>query len=271
MNRFRFVTSAMVVPFLLAGCGPGAQVRERAAHDFNCPEDRVKVKRVTGSASGRGSTGTYEANGCGRHGLYSTMCHPQVGCIVEAEANAAALSEAAAPRPAPAPAPTSEPRGEEVKAPEGLAGFTFGMPAEEAERACSDAGHEFEATKNGGRCSGTVASVGFDSEVLMAFCNDAVCHLRVTEPLDATLEAVTSRYTRMMELLEEKYGKPAKHEGDVPPRCEDVASCIEDGKLQLKTYWKVGGGYRVRIRIVPGPGLELDYRAPKEEPKGLAL
>ncbi|MEZ4440845.1 MAG: hypothetical protein R3B72_17230 [Polyangiaceae bacterium] len=251
---------------VLLGCGPGVLVQKRAAHDFSCPKDQVKVKLI----SGAGNAGTYEAQGCGRTALYSAMCGQNVGCLVQAEVNAADLSRPAPAPAAPEPARRKEAPRADTTPPDGAAGFTFAMTAAEAEEACTGAGKEWQADGDSPQCSGTVASVGFDSPVALKLCGDSVCRIVVQQTLDNDFEAVVGRYKEVKDLLSAKYGEPSAHKGDVPGRCDDVARCIEEGNLELRTDWTVGG-YRVRIKLGQGPTLQIDYRAPKGGGKGLAL
>lgn len=251
-----------IMSVALIGCGPSALVRERAAHDFRCPEDRTKVKKVSGSAQGGA---TWEAQGCNRTGLYNTFCHPQTGCLVKAEVNAADLN-GSNPAPAPAPPPPPEPQ-KDVAPPDGLAGFRFGMSAEDAEAACTEAEHSY-TVKDGSdaACSATVASVGFESGVDLDFCDGKLCRIRVAKPLEGIEEPgdAVKVYKKMFDVLNDKYGKPSKRQAKAPSKCEDLNACIEDGSFQLRADWNLDG-HRVRLKLISGPGLLLDYRAPKQE------
>ncbi|MEZ4222473.1 MAG: hypothetical protein R3B13_16155 [Polyangiaceae bacterium] len=56
-----------VLSVLLSACFTAEDtVHARAAHDFDCPEERISVTKVSGSsysASGCGQTATYSCNG----------------------------------------------------------------------------------------------------------------------------------------------------------------------------------------------------------------
>lgn len=51
----------------LVACAPDfdATVRARAAHDFHCSEDDLKVENISG--------GTYDVKGCGYHETYDCV------------------------------------------------------------------------------------------------------------------------------------------------------------------------------------------------------
>jgi hypothetical protein len=57
----RFAAVAVVVGLLVGCTGLGPQVRERAAFDFSCPEDRVAVDALRFG---------YVARGCGKEAVY---------------------------------------------------------------------------------------------------------------------------------------------------------------------------------------------------------
>jgi hypothetical protein len=62
----RIVAAGMMWCALLA-CGPDfeATVRARAAHDFHCNEDDLRVENISG--------GTYDVKGCGNHETYDCV------------------------------------------------------------------------------------------------------------------------------------------------------------------------------------------------------
>jgi hypothetical protein len=243
---------------LLSGCVTlKGQVKDRAASDFNCAKERIGVQKVQGT----GHAGTFKAWGCGRERLYIAFCGP-TGCVVDAESEM--RGDMAPPSPAPA-AQQAEPEPREpVRPPTGAAGFEFGTSAETAESTCSGAGNSYSAAGDEATCSGAAANVGFETPVVLSYCSGKLCGVRFRETTGGKLKSVVKRYRAVMTLLEERYGKPASHKGEIPSRCDEVLSCVNEEQLVLRTQWKFPNQQTVMMRVIDDGGvvIELDYRAP---------
>jgi hypothetical protein len=60
----------------LFGCVTSQGVaKQRASHDFSCPEDQVQVTRIAGSS--------YDASGCGKKAVYNCAAGNTVVCVPE--------------------------------------------------------------------------------------------------------------------------------------------------------------------------------------------
>jgi hypothetical protein len=152
------------------------------------------------------------------------------------------------------PAPTPEP-------PKGLAGFYFGLAREDAERACTEAGHEATAIDKGLLCSGTAANVGFESETYLVMRDGKLDRIVVHEELSSSPTAVAKRYAELKKVLQTKYGRPTDNDIEIDHRCKDVDACIKAKKVSMRTSWTLANGMRLYLRLEKGPMLRLDYRA----------
>jgi hypothetical protein len=68
--------SAFLIASVLPGCVTSQGVaRERAAHDFACPEAEVEISKIAGSS--------YDAKGCGKQAVYNCAAGNTVVCVPE--------------------------------------------------------------------------------------------------------------------------------------------------------------------------------------------
>jgi uncharacterized Zn-binding protein involved in type VI secretion len=244
---------------LLGGCFNPAifDVEERAAHDFTCQKERIKVKKVQGKPSAR--NGTYSASGCGKSRTYLVGCGPN-GCIVSAESYVEGPAA-----PASRPAPPSATKDElESEPPDGAAGFDLGMNIDDARARCEEAGHQFAREGSQASCSGTVASVGFDSKAELLLCSDVVCGVRLHRALPDTMKEFVAMTAGLQNKLIGRYGQPSERNVEADRNCSDVGSCIDGGKLALSVKWRWPKGHQVSLRLRKKTRrLRLEYRTPQ--------
>lgn len=80
---------------ILAGCGAVRHVQRRHATEYGCPEDSVRVTKITSS--------NYSAVGCGVRAIY--VCVQNAGCIRNSEGTRLAARESPPVQPIPLEAP----------------------------------------------------------------------------------------------------------------------------------------------------------------------
>lgn len=158
--------------------------------------------------------------------------------------------------------PTNDAPGEErVRAadlpgePDGAMGFVFGERPNEAEDACTSAGHAWrtlDATTY--HCDALPEADDVQGTVFLRTCDGEVCLIRAAlTPADTSAEGWLALYERALALLEDRHGEPRRKQHQLPSRCrgEELEGCLEEGKAALDATWRWPGGQKVELRLVP--------------------
>jgi hypothetical protein len=224
-------------------------VFQRAAHEFDCPEDVVRAENIGGT--------TYVARGCGQRATYT--CHAaNVGTYREEEVCIRESVEQD-PESAPTEAPPRPPPGlrePQSNAPIGVAGLSFGQSSAAAGQLCEKAGLEWEpAETDHFTCSGPAEDVGFPVTLLTRFCDDALCAvvLIATEPDPGVWPKLLAR---LQKALGAKYGEPSETDVAIPKSCEGAGLpvCVQQDKAYAQVNWKWRKGTKIELSLGKGPG-----------------
>jgi len=145
-------------------------------------------------------------------------------------------------------------------APTGAAGFMFGDTAGEAAKTCKDAGFEWKASgENRMTCSGLPVSGGLSGEALVRFCDKEVCSIQLTtaDHKDSG-KAWMEQYNAIQQALIRKYGAVHDNKLRVPQECmaDTFATCVEEKKANVASFWKWDSGERVSIQLGAPAGKE---------------
>jgi hypothetical protein len=148
-------------------------------------------------------------------------------------------------------------------APAGAAGFTFGSTVQAATEICTKANLKMTGVKKEGlRCSGAPAAVGYPAVTRLKFCGETVCRIDVLLKLsgdDAT--AFLHDYEDRHKALEALYGAPNRHVEKIASDCgESMSWCLSNKKAELSDEWMWRGGgsdgtVELRLERVDGRGL----------------
>lgn len=260
----RAVWSLGLSLLLSSGCMPSKEAMSAGA--VGCGPDEIEVSDEvhhgvlvqtadTWTATCRGRTfvctkvSQSSEKGEGLSGLFaSNVAAEQVTCTEEAETpqeqenrearHLARLRQAATPQAAPS------------KAPEGAAGFEFGMSAGTARERCEITGNQW-AAPNGAppTCSGAAAPLGVPATVALRFCNDRTCSITIEHRPSA---GWSSNVVSIKGKLESKYGAPQSLSRGIPERCRADAAfarCLETRELELRFTWRWPSGETVDMSV----------------------
>lgn len=274
----RMVGAVLSVAVLAVGCFPSRETL--SANEVGCSADEVAISEapVHEGVLEAGERWTAECHGrtysCSQgHAEQQLLAHEanplalvvtdQVTCQEVAESpqeleNSRARQEArlrAAAR-------------QSQQAPQGAAGFEFGLSSEQSQQRCEAAGRAWSLASEGGRCSGTAADIGTSAQVGVGFCEGQACTITVEQrPADRW----ATRAVRLKAQLESKYGVAQSNSGRIPEDCRSDSSfgdCLQTRDLRLSYGWRWSSGETLSLEIGKAenetePAIRLRYSRPK--------
>lgn len=171
-----------------------------------------------------------------------------VGSTVATVSGTAYHCERAANVPRTTATPAQPSPSAELTAPDGLAAFKFGASQEEAEATCARAKGTWTPSSDQFLCSAMPWSVGIRGNAQLQFCDDALCHVELVTPDDATGQRPVREVLKLRELLVDKYSAPSAQRQSVPAEChERIAPCLVAGTASLDYVWKFSAGTSIRL------------------------
>lgn len=276
-GRYRTWMVSGVVLLLATACMPSREAR--SAGQVGCSPDEITISDGAFHPGLLQSGETWVAECRGRtfycsqinsdqndKQLLSSLASEQVSCQEEAESpqeaeNREARREARARVAAKGPA----------AAPQGAAGFDFGVTAAEAQRLCEAAGHQWSHAEDHDSCSGPAAELGMTMRVDLTFCDDRACRITLAQALD---KGPAAQAIRLKTQLESKYGTPHSTSGSVPEACRSEAQfarCLEQDTLHLSYKWQWSSGEGIELDVgKPAPSTAPAIRLRYSRPKGTA-
>ena len=251
-------------------CGMSGVVRERAAHELNCPEDQLEITSIGGTS--------YEATGCGQAATYTcadnqTAFGRETVCVrddpptppADQPAAVARTNSATSRETASSGKPSSEP-------PAGAGGFAFGAQRNVAQEACVGGGHEWTPLGPGKfKCGGVVKPVDLtDASTELWFCKGGLCRIVISGKAEEQI-GWTSAAVNLFQALSAKYGEPAQRDVRIPAGClkeKTRPDCIERGEASLRVTWIWQTGQRIELFVgIPEdaqtPAVQISYTSPR--------
>lgn len=142
-------------------------------------------------------------------------------------------------------------------------GFSFDASPEEVASSCEDAGHEWEARKDGFRCSGLATDIGIQAFSKLHFCDDRLCRVQAFSVLELG-ESGERSLKQLFDRLQAKYGKPSMNNLRAPAECRgNFLGCVLEERASWKARWTWPDGKLVHITtmILGGkPAVGIVYR-----------
>ncbi|MBM4362087.1 MAG: trypsin-like peptidase domain-containing protein [Deltaproteobacteria bacterium] len=125
------------------------------------------------------------------------------------------------------------------KPPDGAGGFRFGITTPAAEQLCRDAGGAWTAGEEHS-CSVAPASVGFEADIRLRFCNDALCAVTlVPRKQRAGSAEQIAFYERVTAAITKRYGEGERDDDIDGMGCEaNRVFCVEQRHGLRRTAWK---------------------------------
>jgi hypothetical protein len=217
---------------LLSGCGRASGVvHERAAHEFNCPEEDIQVESIGGT--------TYRASGCGEVAVYTCSRTFSGGYAIPCVRDDAVPSSAGPTPQIATEAPRAAPASRLGDPPDGAGGFAFGMTDGDAKKSCEQSGHGYsKVTAETLMCDGLPVDVGTPAKGRLRFCAEKLCAVSL-ELVPVPNETFMQTLLRFKALLAEKYGEPTKSETQVPLACNrTLGACLADERAKVRFEWR---------------------------------
>lgn len=216
----------IVLGAILACCGslPGClSAARRSSGVIGCSSDDIQITNESVGALG---DHTWTASCQGRTYFCSMNTAEKGAANVSCKESATTTRMVSGAQPA-APAPT------------GGAGFVFGASAEEAARTCVEAGGQWQAGQPNASCSKPARGVGFDGKAFVSLCEGKVCRVQVVaQKPDQEAATLKRTFTRLTNMLREKYGEPERASLSVPSQCaDDLAGCLHAKQVTLSALW----------------------------------
>jgi hypothetical protein len=244
-------------------------VRERSAHELDCPEDEIDVESIGGTS--------YRAEGCGSTATYT--CIGSV-CVRDDPPGEARNEPDPVATPKPGDSQETASRTPASDPPPGAGGFEFGAARKVAQAACVEEGYEWKALGKGTyTCSGVVKGVDLaDASTELSFCRATLCRIVITGKAPEGSGWMTTA-VGLLKVLVAKYGEAAERDVRIPQSCvkeRGSPDCIERGDASLRVLWTWPTAQRIELFAgIPdgsqGPAIQIAYTSPSSAPRAEGL
>jgi hypothetical protein len=230
--------------------------RARAASDFGCDENQIDVTALGGtsySAEGCGSSRVYDCaiGDIGRYGYWKDFV-----CVPETPSPSSTPADAKKTAAGPASS-TDAPKGIDVTAPTGAAGFTFGSTVDATKAACEEKFAWTAFAADTFECGGTPKTIGPAARSVLKFCGEGLCKaVFLVRPASAESSEWLHQFVALKGTLVGKYGEPVEDRA-VPSSCTgDILACVRDGLAHVKYSWTFRDGTYIVLVLGAAPGPE---------------
>ena len=255
---------------LVSGCRPN--LAAVSSGHVGCPASEITI---TDDFEGIGQR-TWVAECRGTRYFCSAYQVTNQSGQASCKAEGGETTASSAPQSAPAFVPP--PTAPAVPPPAAAAGFSFGATVEASQQACTGAEHEFTPGEaDHFRCSGTVADVGIQSDVLLRFCEQKLCAIMLKH--GPNKKTAVDDFTAVRNALGTKYGRAQVEQTSIPQECRSSYwQCLTDEKMSLVYEWTWPTGERIKLSMGKGEGegeevaIRLQYvRKPHLRPRAEGL